>query len=84
MAQLIISKKSLVIATLRSRNIVRHSITSTNQKVPTVANPVTFSGYEIQYNRAPPMLSEHTNEILQDDLGYSDCDIEKLRAKNII
>ena len=68
----------------KERNIVRHSITSTNQKVPTVANPVTFSGYEIQYNRAPPMLSEHTNEILQDDLGYSDCDIEKLRAKNII
>lgn len=68
----------------KERNIVRYTVTSDNEKVPTVANPVTFSSYKIQYNRAPPKLSEHTNEILKENLGYSDTEIEKLRSKNIV
>jgi crotonobetainyl-CoA:carnitine CoA-transferase CaiB-like acyl-CoA transferase len=49
-----------------------------------VANPVTFSTYDIQYNRAPPKLGEHTDEILREILGFSDSDIDQLRVKHVI
>ena len=68
----------------KERNIVRNITTKSHEKIPTVANPVTFSNYDIQYNRAPPKLGEHTDEILREILGFSDSDINKLRVKHVI
>ena len=50
----------------------------------TVANPVRFSATPVQYNFAPPMLGEHTNEILQHELGYSQDEIDALAAAAVI
>lgn len=54
------------------------------RQVPTVANPVRFSDAEIQYRSAPPTLGQHTAEVLQDDLGYSDERIESLIGSGAI
>lgn len=46
--------------------------------VPTVANPVRFSMNETVYQRAPPLLGEHTHAILADELSYSPEKIDEL------
>jgi crotonobetainyl-CoA:carnitine CoA-transferase CaiB-like acyl-CoA transferase len=52
--------------------------------IPLVANPIKFSRTPIQYDAAPPLLGEHTDEILTRLLGKSAEQIEALRAKKII
>jgi crotonobetainyl-CoA:carnitine CoA-transferase CaiB-like acyl-CoA transferase len=46
--------------------------------VPTVANPVRFSATPVTYRNAPPLLGEHTAEILSKELGLNDDEIEAL------
>ncbi|MEN4922060.1 CaiB/BaiF CoA-transferase family protein [Achromobacter spanius] len=38
---------------------------------PVTASPLRFSGSPVVYRRAPPMLGEHTEEVLRDVLGKS-------------
>jgi crotonobetainyl-CoA:carnitine CoA-transferase CaiB-like acyl-CoA transferase len=46
-----------------------------------VSNPVDFSATPVVYDRAPPRLGEHTEEVLRDWLGYSEKAIDLLRSK---
>ncbi|RZI65610.1 MAG: CoA transferase, partial [Variovorax sp.] len=43
--------------------------------VPSVANPMRFSETPIRYESGPPLLGQHTREVLRDVLGASDADI---------
>jgi crotonobetainyl-CoA:carnitine CoA-transferase CaiB-like acyl-CoA transferase len=52
--------------------------------LPTVANPVRFSGTPVVYERAAPMLGEHNAEVLADWLGYSARDIDALHSRGTI
>ena len=61
--------------------MMRHSL---GQPVPTVANPVNFSRTGVCYVATPPLLGEHTAEILRDWLGYPDARIEDLSASGVI
>ncbi len=38
-------------------------------RVPLVANPIRLSGSPVSYRRAPPLLGEHTDEVIRDWLG---------------
>jgi len=40
--------------------------------VPGVANPIRLSATPVAYDRAPPVLGEHTAEVLRDWLGLGD------------
>ena len=51
--------------------------------VASVANPVKFSQTPIEYNAAPPMLGQHTDEVLA-ELGLSEVDIAQLKANNVV
>ncbi len=51
-------------------------------KIKLFNNPVKFSGFEVEVRR-PPKLGEHTEEILR-SLGFSDSEIEELRAGGVI
>lgn len=62
------------------RQLVRAIKNSRGVPVPTVSNPVRFSETAVEYRLAPPMLGEHTEEVLRAWLGYSDADIESLKA----
>jgi crotonobetainyl-CoA:carnitine CoA-transferase CaiB-like acyl-CoA transferase len=64
--------------------LVRNLDHEYTDKVPTVANPVRFSESPVSYERAPPLLGEHSNEVLIDWLGYSDAAIERLRKAGTI
>jgi crotonobetainyl-CoA:carnitine CoA-transferase CaiB-like acyl-CoA transferase len=52
-------------------------------RVPQVANPINFTATPLHYDRAPPLLGQHSDEILR-ELGMSDTDIEKLRSDGVV
>ncbi len=52
--------------------------------VKLVASPMRMSATPIQYDRAPPLLGQHTDLVLQELLGYSEQQLTQLRDKKII
>jgi crotonobetainyl-CoA:carnitine CoA-transferase CaiB-like acyl-CoA transferase len=52
--------------------------------VPLVANPIRYSRTPISYGVPPPLLGEHTEEVLRDLLGKTPEEIARLRAENVI
>lgn len=51
---------------------------------PLVANPIKFSATPIQYEKAPPLLGQHTREILSKLGGLSETDMAQLSTRGII
>jgi len=49
-----------------------------------VASPMRFSGTPVEYRLAPPLLGEHTTEVLRTLLGKSEAEIARLRAEGIV
>ncbi|MDT4815170.1 Acetyl-CoA:oxalate CoA-transferase [compost metagenome] len=47
-------------------------------KVPMAASPLKFSGSPVEYRRPPPMLGEHTGQVLSERLGLSAEEIQAL------
>ena len=52
--------------------------------LPTVANPVRFSENAVGYRAAPPVLGQHSGEVLADWLGYSAKTISELKKAGTI
>lgn len=52
--------------------------------VPQVASPIRLSVTPVEYRRAPPLLGEHTLEVLTGVLGLSDADVMKLREAGVL
>jgi crotonobetainyl-CoA:carnitine CoA-transferase CaiB-like acyl-CoA transferase len=53
-------------------------------KLPLVASPMRFSATPLEHRLAPPVLGQHTEEILQGLLALSERDIERLRSEGVI
>ncbi|HVB47096.1 MAG TPA: CoA transferase, partial [Burkholderiales bacterium] len=53
-------------------------------KVALVRSPMRFSETPLDYEVPPPLLGQHTDEILRELLGRSDADIAALRADSAI
>jgi crotonobetainyl-CoA:carnitine CoA-transferase CaiB-like acyl-CoA transferase len=53
-------------------------------RVPLVASPMRFSGTPVEYRLAPPLLGEHTEEVLRRLLGKSEAEIARLRAAGVV
>ena len=53
-------------------------------RLPTVASPMRFSATPIEYKHAPPVLGQHTAEVLRGLLGKSDAEIARLSAAGVI
>jgi crotonobetainyl-CoA:carnitine CoA-transferase CaiB-like acyl-CoA transferase len=51
--------------------------------VKLVASPMKFSGTPVQYRRAPPLLGEHTVEVLR-EFGIDDSEIAGLRTAGAV
>ena len=52
--------------------------------VPSVANPIRLSRTAIEYERAPPLLGQHTDEVLGRVLGLEEDELARLRADGSI
>ena len=66
------------------RELVRHGVNGAGDTVPMVANPVDFKQTPVQYALTPPLLGEHTEEVLREWLGYSAQMIAALRDEEAI
>ncbi|MBM4224815.1 MAG: CoA transferase, partial [Gammaproteobacteria bacterium] len=53
-------------------------------EVDSVASPMRFSGTPLAFERAPPLLGQHTDEVLRDLLGKSDAELARLRADGTV
>lgn len=52
--------------------------------IPQIANPLKLSRTPVAYMRPPPVLGEHTEEILADMLGMDRQAIAELRARQVV
>lgn len=52
--------------------------------VPLVANPINMSETPVRYERPPPTLGEHTEEVLGQWLTVEPSELAELRAKHIV
>ena len=65
---------------VKARGMLRqlpHAVAGT---VPQVVSPMKFSGTPLEFGAAPPVLGQHTEEVLRDWLGHSHDDIAALRS----
>ena len=53
-------------------------------KVSLVRSPMRFSATPVEHERPPPLLGEHTDEVLRGLLGMKDEEIAKLRADAVV
>ncbi|ARP82550.1 CoA transferase [Bordetella genomosp. 8] len=65
------------------RGMLRHLPHPVAGTVPQVMNPLRFGGAELRVDRAPPLLGEHTDEVLH-ELGLDAARIQALRARKVI
>ena len=52
-------------------------------KVPLIASPMKFSGTPLEFRNPPPVLGQHTDEVLRSVLHLDDAAIAKLRADGV-
>jgi crotonobetainyl-CoA:carnitine CoA-transferase CaiB-like acyl-CoA transferase len=60
---------------------VPHPVAGT---LPMVASPMRFSATPLEHRTPPPLLGEHTEDVLKRLLGKGDAEIERLRAAGAI
>jgi crotonobetainyl-CoA:carnitine CoA-transferase CaiB-like acyl-CoA transferase len=53
-------------------------------KIPLIASPMKFSDTALEFKNPPPVLGQHTDEILRGALRMDDAVIAKLRADGVI
>lgn len=68
---------------VRHRELVLEVTHGTGVQVPTLRSPLRLSASPVTH-RAPPMLGEHTDEILRSVLGRSASDVHRLREAGIV
>ena len=49
-----------------------------------IASPMRFTETPVTYRHPPPLIGQHTEEVLREKLGLSDGDLSSLREKEVI
>ena len=57
---------------------------STGGTCPSIASPMRFSATPLDHRAGPPVLGEHTREVLAQRLGLSESTLTELRAAGVI
>jgi formyl-CoA transferase len=69
---------------VQARGMMIEAAHPTAGKVKLVRNPMRLSASPAETDMAPPLLGQHTDEVLREVLGRSESDIAALRAKGIL
>jgi crotonobetainyl-CoA:carnitine CoA-transferase CaiB-like acyl-CoA transferase len=51
---------------------------------PLVRNPIVYSESGLEFRTPPPVLGQHTEQVLSEELGYSAGEIARLREQGAI
>tara|TARA_A100001391_G_scaffold1853_2_gene2060 strand:- start:11836 stop:13062 length:1227 start_codon:yes stop_codon:yes gene_type:complete len=68
----------------RARGLRREMEHPSAGAVPTVASPLRLSATPAEYRRPPPLLGEHTREVLGDLLGIDEAGLQTLFAEGVV
>ena len=71
-------------AQVKHRNMRTQVVHQGLGEIDILASPIRMSETPTRVDRAPPMLGEHTEEVLEELLEYSAGDISALRRSGII
>jgi crotonobetainyl-CoA:carnitine CoA-transferase CaiB-like acyl-CoA transferase len=52
-------------------------------RIKVLGNPMKFFGTPVQFRRAPPLLGQHTREVLK-EAGYTEAEVDQLSAGSAI
>ncbi|HEX4883352.1 MAG TPA: CaiB/BaiF CoA-transferase family protein [Casimicrobiaceae bacterium] len=52
--------------------------------LPSIASPMRFSETPIEYTHAPPVLGQHTAEVLRELCGVDDAELARLRDAHVV
>lgn len=69
---------------VQARNCVVEMQHSSGQTVKVIANPVRLSSTPPDYRVPPPVLGEHSDDVLSGLLGMTETEIQALREKGVI
>ena len=69
---------------VQARGIKKEIVDARGDMMPSVANPIHFSETKISYDRPPPRVGEHTDELLQEMLDLSTEELGALKASKTI
>lgn len=67
-----------------ARQMVNHHHHPLNAHVALVANPIKLSATPVRVDGAPPILGQHTHQVLTNLLGMSPHDIDQLHQQGIL
>jgi crotonobetainyl-CoA:carnitine CoA-transferase CaiB-like acyl-CoA transferase len=69
---------------IRHREMVHSIPHPLSGTLSVVGNPLKFSDTPLEYRRPPPLLGEHTAEVLRDVLGMDDAEIARLGEQRVV
>ncbi|WP_431514237.1 CaiB/BaiF CoA transferase family protein [Variovorax sp. DAIF25] len=69
---------------IRHREMVREIAHPLSGSLSVVANPLNFSATPVEYKRPPPLLGQHTHEVLRELLAIGDTELAELDAEGAI
>jgi crotonobetainyl-CoA:carnitine CoA-transferase CaiB-like acyl-CoA transferase len=69
---------------VQAREAVREMRLSSGENVKVVANPIRMSATPADYRIPPPLLGEHTDQVLREELGLADAELAGLRERGVI
>jgi crotonobetainyl-CoA:carnitine CoA-transferase CaiB-like acyl-CoA transferase len=69
---------------MKSRGMIGEMPHPTIGKIPIVRSPLNMSATPAEYTRHPPLVGEHTREVLKELLEMSDSQAEALKEKGVI
>lgn len=69
---------------VRARGLVTSLPHALAGSVPQVASPIRLSATPVEYRHAPPLLGEHTGEVLERVLGLPTAEVARLRRGGVL
>jgi crotonobetainyl-CoA:carnitine CoA-transferase CaiB-like acyl-CoA transferase len=69
---------------IRHREVVQEIDHPLSGRLSMVGNPLKFSETPVEYRRAPPLLGQHTGEVLRELLALDDAAISQLAMDGVI
>ena len=71
-------------AVARGARVTQHHPLAADGKVHTIGNPIKFSETPVDYRRRPPLVGEHSREVLAEILGMDDAQIGDLASEGVV
>jgi crotonobetainyl-CoA:carnitine CoA-transferase CaiB-like acyl-CoA transferase len=68
---------------VKSRGLIREVSHPLAGTVPQVGSPMRFSECALEHQRPPPLLGEHTDEVLR-ELGFAEDEMQELKRQGIV